>query len=60
MRRAVHESFSPRAVERYQVIQAQSALQAALRTIANPDGWKLNIQLCVGTTVPYSMSGADC
>ncbi|KAI0759801.1 cytochrome P450 [Irpex lacteus] len=57
MRRAVHESFSPRAVERYQVIQAQSALQAALRTIANPDGWKLNIQLIAVSSILSSVYG---
>ncbi|KAI0812768.1 cytochrome P450 [Irpex lacteus] len=57
MRRAAHENFNPRAVERYRVIHTQSAIRAALRTIAKPDGWERNIQLIVVTSILSSVYG---
>ena len=52
MRRAVLESFNPRAVEQYRFIQLEAIVLGMLRTIVNPDAWEKNLQ--VYDSVPYS------
>ena len=52
MRRAVLESFNPRAVEQYRFIQLEAIVLGMLRTIVNPDAWEKNLQ--VYDSVPYT------
>lgn len=44
MRRASHESFNPRAVEKYLPIQAEAAAHAVSRILAQPDSWEDNLK----------------
>lgn len=43
MRRAAHEGFNIRAVEKYQSIQHDTVVIAMLRTLANPSTWETNL-----------------
>ena len=44
MRRASHESFNPRAVEKYLPIQAEAAAHAVSLILAKPDSWEDNLK----------------
>lgn len=47
MRRAVHESFNPRAVERFQTVQREAAALAILRILRDPTTWEKNMETYV-------------
>ncbi|KAI0087382.1 cytochrome P450 [Irpex rosettiformis] len=57
MRRAIHESFNPRAVERYQSIQSEAVILAMLRTIANSNAWEKNLQVIAASSVFTTIYG---
>ncbi|KAI0700086.1 cytochrome P450 [Cytidiella melzeri] len=57
MRRASHESFNPRAAEKYQPIQAESAAHAVSRIIASPQSWEENIKRFTASSILSSMYG---
>ncbi len=50
-RRAAHEGFSPRAVEKYQGILSEAASLAMLRTILQPQNWEHNLEAYVPSQV---------
>ena len=45
MRRATHESFNPRSVEKYQHVQALNTAQTVSRILRRPEEWKEDIAL---------------
>lgn len=46
-RRATHETFGREAVEKYQHVQAEASTLAALRMVADPDGWERYVETYV-------------
>ncbi|KAI0088550.1 cytochrome P450 [Irpex rosettiformis] len=56
-RRAAHEGFSIRAVEKYQPIQAEAAAIAMLRTVAHPEDWEHNLEIYTASSIYSSVYG---
>ncbi|KAI0792996.1 cytochrome P450 [Irpex lacteus] len=57
MRRASHESFNPRAVEKYLPIQAEAAAHAVSRILAQPDSWEDNLKRYTASAILSSVYG---
>ncbi|KAI0793004.1 cytochrome P450 [Irpex lacteus] len=56
-RRAAHEGFSPRAVEKYQGILSEAASLAMLRTILQPQNWEHNLEAFAASSIFSSVYG---
>ncbi|KAI0700081.1 cytochrome P450 [Cytidiella melzeri] len=57
MRRAAHDSFNPKAVSKYQPIQAKAAAQAACRMISQPDSLEDYLKQFGASTILTSVYG---
>ncbi len=56
MRRAVHESFNPRAVEQFQTVQREAAALAILRILRDPTTWEKNMETYDNFTVVIAIN----
>ncbi|KAI0088548.1 cytochrome P450 [Irpex rosettiformis] len=57
MRRASHESFNPRAVEKYLPIQAEAAAHSISRILAQPESWEENLKRYTASAILSSVYG---
>ncbi|KAI0088576.1 cytochrome P450 [Irpex rosettiformis] len=56
-RRAAHEGFSARAVEKYQSILSEAASLAMLRNVRHPGGWEHNLEAFAASSIFSSVYG---
>ncbi|KAI0700095.1 cytochrome P450 [Cytidiella melzeri] len=57
MRRAAHESFNPKAVGKYELVQAKAAAEAACRIISQPDSWEDSLKQFAASAILTSVYG---
>ncbi|KAI0810998.1 cytochrome P450 [Irpex lacteus] len=57
MRRAAHEGFNIRAVEKYQSIQHDTVVIAMLRTLTNPITWETNLATITASAIASTVYG---
>ncbi|KAF9558962.1 cytochrome P450 [Agrocybe pediades] len=51
MRRATHEAFNTKMVEKYRPVQAREAAFAVLRMLENPDDWQNHLKRAAGSSI---------